>query len=373
MKINQTKNNNTQNFTAKIRLCDKGVLDLKHNPKLLQKPSPMDFFYDVSNTKTYLDVFIRNLKSKIRELQSNKNNSEFKKKILNKSFKAVNNLSTVINRVAILKNIPELYQSNKILKRTSPEKANYIDTWASLGNSTKDKTITINIEDKRIEEITKQDEPIIFIMNHDNVVRDRFIYPIVNSFLNYSYATLGKQKECPRPHIIVSKNVLKNAGSNSMRKIFDNMGLIPVDASLSNRKTSENIRPIRNLIDKFISNKANLFIFPEGNNSIFTEKPLKDRFQIEFIKIIKKISDKKDTVNIVPIGITYSADKNSMGNIFIGEILKLNKVEKSWFLTKENTTSSIGEIKNQKTLKTLSDNLADELTKCVEKSKNIPE
>ena len=165
MKINQTKNNNTQNFTAKIRLCDKGVLDLKHNPKLLQKPSPMDFFYDVSNTKIYLDVFIRNLKSKIRELQSNKNNSELKKKILNKSFKAVNNLSTVINRVAILKNIPELYQSNKILKRTSPEKANYIDTWASLGNSTKDKTITINIEDKRIEEITKQDEPIIFIMN----------------------------------------------------------------------------------------------------------------------------------------------------------------------------------------------------------------
>lgn len=374
LKINQTQQQYTpQNFGAKIRLCDKNVLDLNHNPKLLNRHSPMDFFYNVSSTKTNLDLFIRKLKSIIRKYQNNENNSELKNKFLKKSFKAVNNLSTIINKLAILKNIPEVYKSNRILKRTSPEKPNYIDTWARLGNSTKNKTININIEDKRIEEITKQNEPVIFIMNHDNVVRDRFIYPIINSFLNYSYATLGKQQNCPRPYIIVSKNVIKNAGNNTMKKIFDKMGLIPIDANLSDRKTRENINPVRKLIENFTTNKANIFVFPEGNNSIYPDKPLEEKIQLGFLKIIKQISQKKDTVNIVPIGISYNSDKSSMGNIFIGEILKLTKNEKSWNLVSEKTTTDIGEIKKPQTLKNLSDNLAIELKKCITASHNIPE
>lgn len=372
MKINNRQHNN-QTFSAKVRLCDKGVLDLNHNPRLLKLKSPMDFFYDVSDTKTHLDMFIRKMKSVIRKHQSKEDNSKFKQRLLKKSFKAVNNLSTTINRLALLKNLPELFSSNKIIKRTSPEKPNYIETWARLGNSTKNKTININLEDKRIEEIANQKDSTIFIMNHDDVVRDRFIYPIVNSFLNYSYATLGKQANCPRPYIIVSENVFTNAGNNTMKKIFDKMGLVPVDANLSERKTRENIKPIRSLIDKFVDNKANIFVFPEGNNSIYKEKTIQEKFQLNFTKIIKQISIQKKSVNIVPIGITYPADKTCMGNVFIGKTLKLNNTNNSFELLSDDNKVEIGEIRNPNTIKTLTIELANELEKCVLASKNIPE
>ncbi|MBR5555704.1 1-acyl-sn-glycerol-3-phosphate acyltransferase [bacterium] len=362
---------NTPNFTAKIRLCDKGLLDLNHNQKLLTQQSPMDFFYDVSSTKTNLDLFIRKLKSTIRKYQNNENNSEFKKKLLKKSFIVVNDLSTLINKCAILKNIPEVYKSNKLLKKTSPEKANYIDTWAIFGNSTPNKTININIEDKRIEDIANLKDSTIFIMNHDNVVRDRFIYPILNSFLNYAYATLNRQADCPRPYIVVSKNVVKNAGNKTMQNIFRKVGLVSVDAHLTERKHSENIKPVKAMIENFIDDKANIFIFPEGNNSIFKDKSLKEKFQLGFIKILKMISEKKESINIIPIGITYPADKKSMGNIFIGEVLKLNREEKIWSLTTPSGTEPIGKVTDKDTLKHLSDTLANQLEKCVTASKAL--
>ena len=360
---------NSPNFTAKIRLCDKSLLDLNHNQKLLAQPSPMDFFYDVSSTKTNLDIFVRSLKSTIRKYQNNPNNSEFKKKLLKKSFTAVNNLSTFINKCAILKNIPEVYKSNKLLKKTSPEKANYIDTWAIFGNSTPNKTININIEDKRIEDIAKLKSSTIFIMNHDDVVRDRFIYPIFNSFLNYAYATLNRQADCPRPYIVVSKNVVKNAGNKTMQNIFKKVGLVSVDAHLTERKHSENVKPVKAMIENFIDDKANIFIFPEGNNSIFKDRSLKDKFQLGFIKILKMISEKKESINIIPIGITYPKDKKSMGNIFIGEVLKLNREEKIWSLTTPTETEQIGRVTDKDTLKHLSDTLANQLEKCVTASK----
>ena len=370
--INTTPaSHNTPNFTAKIRLCDKGLLDLNHNQKLLTQQSPMDFFYDVSSTKTNLDLFIRKLKSTIRKYQNNENNSEFKKKFLKKSFIVVNDLSTLINKCAILKNIPEVYKSNKLLKKTSPEKANYIDTWAIFGNSTPNKTININIEDKRIEDIANLKDSTIFIMNHDNVVRDRFIYPILNSFLNYAYATLNRQTDCPRPYIVVSKNVVKNAGNKTMQNIFRKVGLVSVDAHLTERKHSENIKPVKAMIENFIDDKANIFIFPEGNNSIFKDKSLKEKFQLGFIKILKMISEKKESINIIPIGITYPADKKSMGNIFIGEVLKLNREEKIWSLTTPSGTEPIGKVTDKDSLKHLSDTLANQLEKCVTASKAL--
>ena len=370
--INTTSaSHNTPNFTAKIRLCDKGLLDLNHNQKLLTQQSPMDFFYDVSSTKTNLDLFIRKLKSTIRKYQNNENNSEFKQKLLKRSFIVVNDLSTLINKCAILKNIPEVYKSNKLLKKTSPEKANYIDTWAIFGNSTPNKTININIEDKRIEDIANLKDSTIFIMNHDNVVRDRFIYPILNSFLNYAYATLNRQADCPRPYIVVSKNVVKNAGNKTMQNIFRKVGLVSVDAHLTERKHSENIKPVKAMIENFIDDKANIFIFPEGNNSIFKDKSLKEKFQLGFIKILKMISEKKESINIIPIGITYPADKKSMGNIFIGEVLKLNREEKIWSLTTPSGTEPIGKVTDKDSLKHLSDTLANQLEKCVTASKAL--
>lgn len=370
MNINPIQQNNLT-FDAKIRLCDKRMLNLNHNEHLLKKNSPMDFFYNVSDTKTNLDLFYRELKSLIRKAQGNKNNSEFKASFLRKCFKFVNQMSALTNKLAMFKNIPQLYQSSKILKKATKEQARYIDTWAILGNSTPNKFININLEDNRIEEIAQSDEASIFIMNHDNVVRDKFIYPIVNSFLNYSYAALNKQESCPRPYIVVSKNVIKSAGNNTMQKIYDKMGLVPIDASLENRNHAENIVPIRGLIDKFAEDKANIFIFPEGNNSIYKEKTLNEKFQLGFAKIIKNIFEKKDKINIIPIGITYPDDKSFMGNVFIGNTIKLENSSENCSLQVNNINKNLGNLNNRKTLKDLCENLAYFLEKSVIASKEL--
>ena len=189
--------------------------------------------------------------------------------------------------------------------------------------------------------------------------------------MNYAYATLNRQADCPRPYIVVSKNVVKNAGNKTMQNIFRKVGLVSVDAHLTERKHSENIKPVKAMIENFIDDKANIFIFPEGNNSIFKDKSLKEKFQLGFIKIHKMISEKKESINIIPIGITYPADKKSMGNIFIGEVLKLNREEKIWSLTTTSWTEPIGKVTDKDTLKHLSDTLANHLEKCVTASKAL--
>ena len=201
--------------------------------------------------------------------------------------------------------------------------------------------------------------------------RDRFVYPIVNSFLNYSYATLGLQKECPRPYIIVSKNVVKRAGNTLMRKIYNRMGLVSIDASLKDRNYKDNITPIKNLIERFSNDQANIFIFPEGNNSIYKDKPRSEKFQTGFTKILKEISKSKDTINIVPMGISYSEDKDCMANINIAKTVKLVNRSGYHVLLADNFSTLIGDINNKSNLKFLSDTLADLLEESVKASKNL--
>ena len=368
--MNSNININT-NFEARVRLCDKSMLSVQHNQALLNKSCPIDFFYKETKTRTKIDLFFRDVKELIRKEQSKKNNSEFKNSALKKLFSGANQLLFFINKVSILRNIKELYQTVKILKRIDRSSPEYIDTWATLGNSTPNKFVDINFEDKRIEEISKLDDSTIFLMNHDNPNRDKFIYPILNSFINYAYATEGKQAECPRPYIIVSKNVFKSAANNSMRRAFGKMGLVAVDASMTDRNHLQNVSPVKGLINKFSENKANLFIFPEGNNSVYKDKTLREKFQLEVTKIIKKIFENKPCINIVPIGISYNDEQNSMGSIYIGEILKLALKDKNCNLISSNQTTELGEISKRKTLISMADSLATSIDDCVEKSKHI--
>lgn len=373
MNNNITNNyNNNLSFEARIRLCDKSALNLQHNQNILDKPCPIDFFYKETRTRTKIDLLFRDFKGLIRKEQSKENNSEFKKIILKKLFTGANQLLFFINKVSVLRNVGDLYRTVQILKKMDKNSPEYINTWATLGNSTKNKFIDINIEDGRIEEISNLKDSTIFLMNHDNPNRDKFIYPILNSFLNYAYASKGKQADCPRPYIIVSKNVIRGAANKSMQRAFEKMGLVAVDASMTERNHSENISPIRNLINKFSENKANLFIFPEGNNSVYKDKTLREKFQLEVTKIIKKVFEKKQEINVVPIGISYNNEQNNMGSIYIGDILKLTLKDKTCELTSSNNTQELGEIIKRKTLISMADNLATAIENCVEKSKKIP-
>lgn len=371
MNIQNYKNSQHKNFSANLRLCDKSALNLIHDHNLLQTRSPMDFFYKENIAKTKFNKFLREAKDYIRTLQQKQDCSATKYNFLKKCFSAVTYMELVSNKLSMLSHIQELYDSFIIINKNKKSHPAYINVWATLGNSTKDKTINMNVEDGRIEALATSGESTIFIMNHDNVPRDKFVYPIVNSFLNYAYAMQGKQKQCPRPYIIVSKNVVKRAGNNLMRKIYNKMGLVPIDASLKDRNYKGNVTPIKNLIERFTNNQANIFVFPEGNNSIYKDKPRREKFQSGFSKILKEISKSKDSVNIVPIGISYSDDKNCMANINIGESVRLAKIKGRTALMAKDFSTLIGDINNKTNLKVLSDTLADLLDESVINSKAL--
>lgn len=368
MYCNTTKNYSL-NFGARIRLSDKGLLNLPQKTDLLYSASPLDFFYKESKSKRRLDAVSIKIKDRIRSEQQKKGNSKFKRIFLRKSFRAANRLRTVASKIMMVEHIKDFYHSFKLLRRLNVASPDYIDEWAKIGNSINHKFINMNIEDGRIEKIAKSDDSVIFMLNHDNFERDKFMYPIFNSFLNYAYSAFGKQNVCPRPNIIVSKNFLKLAGSR-FQSIYRKMGLVPIDASLTERNLDENVAPIKLLISKFAQNKSNLFIFPEGNNSIYKDKTLREKFQPGLVKIIRRILDLKSSVKIVPLGLSYGNVKNNMGNIYVGETILLRKINKNIFYIQNNgKLKDMGRVDDKNAINSMVDFLSSELEKNVIASK----
>ena len=371
MQINSNNYKYSPNFGLRVRLCDKSLMSLPHNKKLLQDKCPLDFFFSETRARTKIDVLLVEIKGFIRKYQNKEGNSEFKENLLRNCFAGVNKVKFFINKLALLKSVCALYDSIQLLKKINKNSPEYVDLWAKFGNSVKNKFVDLNIEDGNLEKIALGNKSTIFIMNHDNPNKDKFIYPILNSFLNYAYATLGKQENCPRSYMIVSKNVLKGAGNNTMRRIFDKMGLVPIDASLTERNLRENIIPMRELIHKFADNKANIFIFPEGNNSIYKDKTLSEKFQQGLSKMIKKILDKREDVDVVPVGISYTGDRNNLGRIFVGDTISLKRLDDLRLFAIDNDTQFLGSISEKSTLQNITRKLCSSLEFAVTESEHL--
>lgn len=340
------KNNNIS-FGIRIKLSDKGLLNLPQKTDILYSSSPLDFFYKEPKNKKKLDALSIKIKDRIRKEHAKPDNSNLKKNVLRKSFNAANKLRAVASKILVFENIRSFYNSFRLIRKMTPASPQYIEEWAKIGNSVHDKFIDMNIESGKIEKIAKSGQAHIFLMNHDNPERDKFIYPIFNSFLNYAYTAFGKQNNCPRPNIVVSTNVLKLV-NKKFRNIYLKMGLIPVDADMTSKNVDKNVVPVKYLIAKFIDHKCNLFIFPEGNNSIYKDKTLKEKFQPGIAKIIKNILQNKDSVRVVPLGLSYNDTKNSMGSIHIGDTIVLKNVDNEIFYTKDAKEKiSLGNINNR--------------------------
>lgn len=369
MFTNSIPKNNPVSFGIRLKLSDKGLLNLPQKTDILYSPSPLDFFYKESKNKKRLDNLSIKIKNKIRKKQGNPENSNLKNTILCKSFSAANKLRTFANRLLIIEHIGAFYKSFTLIRKMTPASPQYIEEWAKIGNSVNNKFIDMNIEDGKIEQIAKSGDSHIFILNHDNPERDKFIYPIFNSFLNYAYTAFGKQNDCPRPNILVSKNVI-NLASKKFQNIYKKMGLIPVNASMTDRKPEENIFPVKLLIAKFLHKKCNLFIFPEGNNSVYKDKSLDEKFQPGIAKIIKSIVDSKDSVKVVPLGLSYNDTKNSMGAIHIGDTIIFQKTgEDIYYLKDDETKQLLGKCNTKKTTSNIIKLLCSKLEECVTLSK----
>ncbi len=83
-------------------------------------------------------------------------------------------------------------------------------------------------------------------MNHSDIIKDKYIYALLNSFLNYGYSANNLQKECPRPQIIVSKNVFQIAG-NSLKNYTKILDLFLLIQKVTKYAAQDNLITIKNL------------------------------------------------------------------------------------------------------------------------------
>ncbi|MGN1152549.1 MAG: lysophospholipid acyltransferase family protein [Candidatus Gastranaerophilaceae bacterium] len=309
--------NNQPTFKARIALNDCTPL-IKTSIK--GKSCADVMFHENMAIKCLNNISIKITKNILnKRLKKPKNN--FERKLKQTAYKIVKFSRIIGNKIFILSNKKSI---NKLGREINPNSTEYIEEIAKIGNSIDKKFINMNVENNPLERISDSKNATIFVLNHPNYHKDKFSYVIINSLLNKFYVAKNKQAECPRPKILVSKNMLDIVGEK-VGKIYLKFGMTPVDASIKNRNTKENAAPMLKLLKEFINNKSNIFIFPEGNYSLAQNMPLEKRIQPGIAGFIKKAINNKKSVRVVPIGLKYTDEKNSLGNIFVGKPMYFKK------------------------------------------------
>ncbi len=240
--------------------------------------------------------------------------------VLYKSATAMRKMS---DKIFLLSNRKSINHLNKEFVKINPESKAYIEELAKVGNGMGDEFVITNIEDNPLKQLVKSGDSAIFVLNHPNFNKDKLSYMIINSMLNKMYIQEGKQATCPRPKILVSKNMLKLL-SKKVGKIYKQCGLTEIDAGVDKRNHRYNAQSVIKLMKEFIENKSNIFIFPEGNKSVHN-KPFEERLQVGIAKLIKDATNFKKHVKVIPIGIKYTDEKKSFGKIFIGKPMYFKK------------------------------------------------
>ena len=243
--------------------------------------------------------------------------------------KFINKIGEIFNKTRDNK----LYNEFLAVETKSPE---YIDVLRQvsrqyLGN----KNLEVNFENNRITNIAKSKRPHIFIMNHDSQKKDPQMLATFNTMLNDEYMALGLAEKCPRPRIILNEDILLSMNERN-RNIFEKMGAVGIDASIHNPNTKANSKKFITLMREFIKGDVNIFIFPEGKNSIFKNKPLDEKFQLGVAEMVTKLTGRVPEVNVTPLGFAYGK-KSQVDSIHIGETIVFKK-------DGEHITSSIGNI-----------------------------
>jgi hypothetical protein len=186
----------------------------------------------------------------------------------------------------------------------------------------------INYSQGKVPELSKSDEACIYIMNHDYQDQDPALMATFMSLLYRDYKALGKAASCPRPKVILNEDIL-NTHSEKVRNIFEKAGAVGVDPSLYLPKESakSNLKRMLPVIQGFIQDKCNVFIFPEGKLSAFRNLDLFQRFQEGIGDLIRTVANKKNRVKVVPLGMAYNrkAKKDRLGSLFVGKPIYFKK------------------------------------------------
>ena len=326
MKVNNTNFGiQPPEFKAKLHLNNKSLLKNTHIHNQL---TPLDTMFKENFLVKGLNNLAIFIKSNILCKFFDKPKTRFEQELVKMQNKAIFFSRILADRILLLSHYSKIDKINKIIDEIKPDSGEYIEEIAKIGGSVKNKYIIANTEEKTLEDIAKSNEAVIFAMNHPDYNKDKFIYVIINSLLSQFYTVNKLQATCPRPKILVSRNMLKIV-DKKIGEIYKHLGLIAIDASLKHKDKHFNAMVIKNLLKEFVQNKSNIFIFPEGNNSSYKDQPLANKIQPGIASFIKTASRFKEKVKIVPIGIDYKKGRHNLGHIHIGSPVEFDRTHKT--------------------------------------------
>lgn len=193
----------------------------------------------------------------------------------------------------------------------------------------------INVESGKIMDIVNSNEPHIFIMNHTRQQpKDINGAMFFNSLLYREYIYQNKANDCPRSKVFAGEGFLKRS---NMPDELEFMGVIPINAKAENKNAKEkNRETIQNIVNELSEGKINFFIYPEGAMAIVPFLPLKYKFQPGVSTIIKRVLEKRDSIDVIPL--TFAHDKTKSA-IHIGEAVKFSKKNGQYYTNKGNSDS----------------------------------
>lgn len=250
-------------------------------------------------------------------------------------------LRIIANKIGNLfqsKKVKELTKTiSEITPESSPKYLSQLEGVSRIYAS--NKIIDVNIEDKILEQIAQSGKSTIFIMNHSNQSEDPQMLAVLNTILTQAYQDAGRGESFPVPKIILNQDILTTMDPIK-RKAFEAVGAVGVDANISSRDIKTNARAMFPLMRDFISDKCNIFIFPEGRLAVRKDLELFQRFQGGVAEIINKILGVKKEVTVVPVGFAYGKGENKkLTGMHIGKPIIFKR-------DKDITTTTSGSIPN---------------------------
>lgn len=230
----------------------------------------------------------------------------------------------LMNRISGLFNRKFVNQANEVLSKIDRNTPEYIYAIAGAGRVfAQNKEVEINFEDGIIEKLAKSGTPHIFIMNHDNQTADPQMLGFFNTMLNEEYVVTEQADKCPRPRIILNQDILLSMRPK-MRNIFEKLGAIGIDVSAIGGNKIANGRKMAQIMKEYANGETNLYIFPEGRNCIYKNKPLSERFQPGIANMIEKLI-LKTNVSVVPLAFAYNKSDKNLSSMQIGEPIMFEK------------------------------------------------
>lgn len=192
------------------------------------------------------------------------------------------------------------------------------------------KEVEINVEDELLQEISDSDESCIFIMNHDRQKEDPKLLNFFISLLSREYIYKDKASSCPKPKIVLNRDILDTASEN-IQILAKKWGAVGIDASLHCTDRMFNAKAFSKLIRGVVENKNNLFIFPEGRMCAFPSLLPQWKFQSGVAEIIRIALNKKERIKVVPLGFAYN---KNVGGIHIGKPIYFKNFDNNIGFTK---------------------------------------